>query len=474
VAATPSPAPSTDPIAGMQQDAAATSAAARAAGQASQPYLKTIQDSANQLAGLQKEIDDLAKNKPSLDLKPFQAPTPQDPAKSFVSIGSVLGLMASFATKTPMTAALNAMTAGMNAVKQQNADDFNKAFDTWKANTDLAIKSADFEEKLWGDALQAYQTDITLGESRMRVAGAMLDKVQQTEFLLRGDPKAMFDMHAGMASALAQLKQVAGENEERGIRMSNYFAAIDEWKGSHGGKEPPPEEKMRLANAAMSAAFGSTELRTGAVGGKSAQAVDSLLKDIDSAIELTGSPGASGLGVTGMGGTASRIAEWGSSVIGGTPDTSATAFRSQVELIAQRAQKLLAGGRFSTTAAQEVEDSLASLSEFSSPSSARTGLMTLKNILSSQTSYKEGVEDQVRAAGGYDPVKPKSSLSDDDIRKLIDKNGITGAIQNSTSNDDALAISAYVSKNMHHTASGPHGQKIFYDPFTKTWKPYKG
>lgn len=341
------------------------------------PIVKQIDDIATQMAGYHDEIQKLQSQAPKLSVTPFQAPQAENPMNAFVSLGGILGLISAFATKTPLTTALNASTAAMNAIKQNNADAYNQAFETWKANTDMAIKVASFQNEQYKNAIDLMNTDMAAGQARIRALGAAFDETQTMEMLMHGGPDKLADFIYKRADLAVRLQEVAGANAERGIRVRNYLNAVDEYKRTHGGKQPDAQTLINLMNESFSPAFAGTELKAGTQGA----ANDSLLGQIDRAISLTNERGAAGLGVTGLGGVAGRAVEFGESIVGGANDTEATKFHSLINFIAGEAQRRLAGGRFSTAAAEQMKENISALEEASSPESARAALTTLREVL---------------------------------------------------------------------------------------------
>ena len=85
------------------------------------------------------------------DLKPWDATKEMSKRETnlweqFGSPGFVIAMLASTFTAMPMNSALNAGAAAMNAINQGKMDDYNKAFDAWKENSNLTIKRLDIEE----------------------------------------------------------------------------------------------------------------------------------------------------------------------------------------------------------------------------------------------------------------------------------------------------------------------------------------
>jgi hypothetical protein len=85
------------------------------------------------------------------DLKPWNAQQEMSKRETnlweqFGSPGFVISMLASAFTAMPMNSALNAGAAAMNAINQGKMEDYHRAFDAWKENSNLTLKRLDIEE----------------------------------------------------------------------------------------------------------------------------------------------------------------------------------------------------------------------------------------------------------------------------------------------------------------------------------------
>jgi hypothetical protein len=103
---------------------------------------------------------DLASVPPKWDADAEQKARMSGPFESFGSIGSIFGIMASMFTKQPMTSALNASAAAMNAIKQRDTEGYRNAYQAWKDNTELAIKRFDLEKQIAEETNKLFDTDV--------------------------------------------------------------------------------------------------------------------------------------------------------------------------------------------------------------------------------------------------------------------------------------------------------------------------
>lgn len=117
-----------------------------------------------------------------------------NPLESFGSLASVFGIMASAFTKTPMANALNASAAAMNAVRARDDEAYNRAFEAYKTNMDLAIKRHQMMHEDYQDAVTLMSTDMQVGEAKLRQLAAKY-----------GDKQAQLMLDHGMSIELFQM-----------------------------------------------------------------------------------------------------------------------------------------------------------------------------------------------------------------------------------------------------------------------------
>ena len=80
-----------------------------------------------------KTFDEIAKHPPQY--------TPMDVMGRFGSIATVLAVLGGLKSRQPLTAALGAAGSAMQALNQQNYNEYKIAFNQWKAQSDLAVQS---------------------------------------------------------------------------------------------------------------------------------------------------------------------------------------------------------------------------------------------------------------------------------------------------------------------------------------------
>lgn len=128
------------------------------------------------------------------DAKSKMAEHYTDPVTAFGSVGSVFAMLASSFAGLPMEAGLNAGAAAINAIHAGDAKAYEKEYEGWKSNVDLAIKRHDIQRQAYNDATNLMNSNLNAGRTKMELAA--------TRF---GDQKAQALLDAGMDKELFEL-----------------------------------------------------------------------------------------------------------------------------------------------------------------------------------------------------------------------------------------------------------------------------
>jgi hypothetical protein len=128
------------------------------------------------------------------DAKAKMAEHSTDPVTAFGSVGSVFAMLASSFAGLPMEHALNAGAAAINAVHAGDERAYQKEYDAWQKNTNLAIKRHEIQHQAYTDATNLMNSNINAGRTKMELAA--------TKY---GDQKAQALLDAGMDKELFEL-----------------------------------------------------------------------------------------------------------------------------------------------------------------------------------------------------------------------------------------------------------------------------
>lgn len=199
-----------------------------------------------------------------LSQKPPQMQSPIEAAGVFAPL--LIGLVSMMGRRSarPGLAAINAMSAGLGAMKQGNDEAYKRAYDIWSKQTDLAMQAFKMQNDMIGNIMQDVQLSETQQQQRLmnafRILG--LDKdltlaksnlwkdvetLHENRLKLQADlteKKALADLHQAQAQALtgtAGLKGSAGALYSKGRQL---FIA-------QNGREPTAEEDNVIMQKAV-------------------------------------------------------------------------------------------------------------------------------------------------------------------------------------------------------------------------------
>ena len=95
-------------------------------------------------------------------MKPFQPPQQTPMVKQWGSAAMIFAALGSLFTRQPLTTALNAMAGVMKAYREGDQKNLDNSMEIWKANSEQAIKLADFEMQAYRTAMEGIHTQIDL------------------------------------------------------------------------------------------------------------------------------------------------------------------------------------------------------------------------------------------------------------------------------------------------------------------------
>lgn len=192
---------------------------------------------------------------------PFKAPDEVNPISAFGSSAGLLAAIMSGFSRAPLTTSLNAMTAGMKAIKDGNSQAYSRAFDEWKTNTDYAFKTFDAQGKAYDRLLDLAKTDYDGAVNGIKQLASMTDD------------KAM--LTANEMKGIEGVEQLHIERQRLGIEAQEAYGkmipatifnqSIKEYEVKNG-KKPDAHAMQQLW---MDAQYG---VGSGGTGGGSLQA----------------------------------------------------------------------------------------------------------------------------------------------------------------------------------------------------------
>ena len=110
--------------------------------------------------------------------KPIQIEAPPktphtDPLETFGSLAGVFATLASAFTRTPATAAMNALAGAMKASKEANWEDYKAQYDQWKYSTELMFKAHERQAQDIRDAMEMMSKNVAVGKSMLETVLAL-------------------------------------------------------------------------------------------------------------------------------------------------------------------------------------------------------------------------------------------------------------------------------------------------------------
>jgi hypothetical protein len=186
------------------------------------------------------------------DLKPWNADEEMSkrshsPMEEFGSFATIFSIAASAFTHTPATNAMNAAASYMNAVNAGDAEGYNKAFQAFKENSDLALKRADLEHRQFEDDAKLLDVDMLRARVALEASAAKFND-KKTLALLRADmlPEVIQAQEAkrkaaeGWAEAMPKI-------EEANLRL-NFIADKMKQQEQETGKPATHADQLKYMN----------------------------------------------------------------------------------------------------------------------------------------------------------------------------------------------------------------------------------
>lgn len=141
------------------------------------------------------------------DAKAKMAEHSTDPVTAFGSVGSVFAMLASSFAGLPMEQALNVGAAAINAVHQGDAAAYQKEYEAWKDNTNLAIKRHEIQHQAYTDATNLMNSNINAGRTKMELAATKFGDAKAQALLDAGMDKELFELIHSRNTAALQMQQ---------------------------------------------------------------------------------------------------------------------------------------------------------------------------------------------------------------------------------------------------------------------------
>jgi hypothetical protein len=203
-------------------------------------------DSANaDVKAIAKTTDGL--QPPKLELPPKPEPKYRSPVEAFGSFAGLLAVVGGGLTRRPLLNSLNAAAGVMNAYRAQDEKAAQQQFETWKVETENAIKLADFQEKAYKDILEKANID----------ENTRLAMFATTARALGDENSAIIAEQHGLEEAKrltmeqARLNQEIKLNAPKVAEAHLQTMALKDLTQSQKFKDADPPEKMSLIQSVV-------------------------------------------------------------------------------------------------------------------------------------------------------------------------------------------------------------------------------
>lgn len=213
---------------------------------------------------------------PKLEAAP--QPKPTDLMTQFGSPAMFLAALGSRMTRTPLTSSLNASAAVLNAYKAKDYAKAQQEYETWKTNTDNAMKLHTFQMEAYREALAGADRDQNAAVAKYKAyASAFQDDTALRMVQIGGIDAAIRDVRAKeeMGVRLAAVRPQLEQEHERMQALGAVTKARDSLLTQQKLNDPVAVAKateelqvamqhMRDVNNTFNPSFAATETRTAA------------------------------------------------------------------------------------------------------------------------------------------------------------------------------------------------------------------
>lgn len=186
-------------------------------------------------AQYQKNIDQLQDDKPP-------QPNVRSPMEAFGGVATWLGILGGFLTRHPLVTGLKAATAAMNAYRQGDMDSYKQQYETWKLNTDHAIKMAQLQNDQVNSIINDKKASIDEITSRINALSAVNRDTQMQQQIqvngLEGAVNLMKDRQL--------YTQRAQEGQLKMVEANATLNELHELHATEGYKSAPPDLKALM------------------------------------------------------------------------------------------------------------------------------------------------------------------------------------------------------------------------------------
>lgn len=179
---------------------------------------------------------------------PFQPPKNKDPKHAFLEIMPMLGVLAGAFVKNSSVASINAATAAMKAVKENNQEALASAHQQWLDNMDYVIKASEQQAREIKTALDVRGQATSERAARLQEIAAKSNNANMMAMIANGqfgDVYKVADLMERRAASLREYKiHVEEMNSDPKKRAFHDF--VEQYKKEHNGASPPADAESQF------------------------------------------------------------------------------------------------------------------------------------------------------------------------------------------------------------------------------------
>lgn len=200
---------------------------------------------------------------------PQDAPT--DPFQAFGQPAMWIAAFGSLFTRRPLVAAINAAGEVLKSTHEQDLTAAKRNYETWKVESENAVKMAKFEQDAYKAAVSRYRADATAGEAEIKVLGsAFKNAALESVYSSEGMPGVVkyLGKHGTDSSILSERQLRLSEMMEKHV---DQLSATQAWDATHPAPQDPAARdqwmlQRSLAHTMIRAGKDPDEIKGGAAG----------------------------------------------------------------------------------------------------------------------------------------------------------------------------------------------------------------
>lgn len=166
-----------------------------------------------------------------------------NPIEGFGSAGGLFAMVASAFTHAPMENAINGMAGALNSIKEGNEAGYNRSFDAFKTNVQLADHRFKMQHELYSDALSLGTADMAASNAKLHNAAVKFGDQQMLLLAEHGMIKEIYELQESRARSHEQMIKSADAIDLHSVQK----AAVDSIKNNPPNTGDPVRDKMMLA-----------------------------------------------------------------------------------------------------------------------------------------------------------------------------------------------------------------------------------